>query len=94
MPKMSVFENHHLVSHVRHKTNPLVYGAVVSTYGKLYFHQWKWPKSPPPRKDSDPERTTEVRVTSKPVDESIWDSFDRISLKEFVEIETMDMVNS
>ena len=83
-----------LISHVRHKTNASVYGTVSSTSTGMVFSQWKWPKSLPPRKDNDPPRTTSVKITHKPVDASIWNSFERITLQEFCEIETVDMANS
>lgn len=80
--------------YVRHKTNPSVYGIVATGDEGMLFHQWKWPKSQPPRKESDPPRSTSVGVTTKPVDKSIWNSFESISMKEFCEIEAMDMVRS
>lgn len=86
--------NHILVSHVKHKSKPFVYGAVLDTEDGLVFHQWKWPKSVPLTPTTKIPRSTEVKITSKPVTDAIWDSFDRISLKEFCEIEGLDMVRS
>lgn len=80
VPDMGDPSAYGLVSHVRHKTNPDVYGAVCNTSNGMMFQKWKWNKG-----------AKEATITAKPVDDSMWDSFDRISLAEFCEIETVDM---
>lgn len=73
-------EEFRVVSAVAHKTNPAVFGHVLMADGEMVLRLVSWKKN-----------AKEMTDKWKECDDSIWESFDRISLWELWTRETMAM---